>query len=302
MTASRDAGEVWPAGRAGADRAVRAGSRRWRRLAFSNPLAGIGGLVWLLVVVVPLYWVVVTSLRGTEGFFSSPPLSLPTHPSLDNYREVLRGSFLVYLRNSVVVTAATVAVTLAVSIMAAYAIVRGTHWTLRLSLDAFLLGLAIPVQATIIPVYAIIGRLGLYDTLTALVLPGVAFGIPLTVIILVNFLRDVPGELFDAMRIDGAGEWRMLWSLVLPLARPAVLTVAIYDALNAWNAFLFPLILIQSSRKRVLPLGVWEFQGQFNVNVPAVLAFVVLSSLPIIALYVVGRRQLVGGLLAGFGK
>ncbi len=194
------------------------------------------------------------------------------------------------------------ALILVVSITAAYAIVRGTHWSLRLTLDAFLLGLAIPVQATIIPIYAIINRLGLYDTLTALVLPGVAFGIPLTVIILVNFLRDVPGELFDAMRIDGAGEWRMLWSLVLPLARPAILTVAIYDALNAWNAFLFPLILIQSSQRRVLPLGVWEYQGQFNVNVPAVLAFVVLSSLPIIALYVVGRRQLVGGLLAGFGK
>ncbi len=302
MSGTREATQAWPGRRAGADLAARRGSRRWRRLALLNPLAGVGGLIWLVVVLLPLYWVVVTSLRGAQGFFSSPPLSLPAQPSLENYRGVLQGSFLVYLRNSVVVTAASVALTLAVSVMAAYAIVRGTHWTLRLSLDAFLLGLAIPVQATIIPVYAIISRLGLYDTLAALVLPGIAFGIPLTVIILVNFLRDVPGELFDAMRIDGAGEWRMLWSLVLPLARPAVLTVAIYDALNAWNAFLFPLILTQTTGKRVLPLGVWDFQGQFNVNVPAVLAFVVLSSLPIIALYVIGRRQLVSGLLAGFGK
>jgi raffinose/stachyose/melibiose transport system permease protein len=300
MTTTRDAGEVWPAlrTRVSAPRA----SRFRRRLAFLNPLGAVGGLVWLVVVLLPLYWVVVTSLRGSEGFFSSPPLSLPTQPSLGNYREVLHGSFLLYLRNSAVVTMATVAFILIVSIMAAYAIVRGTHWTVRLTMDAFLLGLAIPVQATIIPIYAIISRLGLYDTLTALVLPGVAFGIPLTVIILVNFLRDVPGELFEAMRIDGAGEWRMLWSLVLPLARPAVLTVAIYDALNTWNAFLFPLILIQTARRRVLPLGVWEFQGQFNVNVPAVLAFVVLSSLPVIAMYILGRRQLVSGLLAGFGK
>ncbi len=193
-------------------------------------------------------------------------------------------------------------VVLVVSVLAAHGIVRGTHWALRLSFSTFLLGLAIPVQATIVPLYFVISRLGLYDTLTALVVPGVAFSIPLTVIILVNFLRDVPSELFEAMRIDGAGEWRMLWSLALPLARPAILTVAVYDALNAWNAFLFPLILTQSDRSRVLPLGVWEFQGQYTVNVPAVLAFVVLSSLPIIALYVVGRRQLVGGLLAGFGK
>lgn len=267
-----------------------------------NPLGALASLAWLAVVLVPIYWVIVTSLRDQAGFFSAQPLALPAAPTLRNYRAVLAGDFLVYLRNSAVVTAATVAVTLAVSTTAAYGIVRGTHWALRLSLDAFLLGLAIPVQATIIPVYLVIGKLGLYDTLVALVLPGVAFAIPLTVVVLVNFLRDVPSELFDAMRIDGAGEWRILWSLALPLARPAVLTVAVYDALNAWNAFLFPLILTQSERRRVLPLGVWEYQGQFNVDVPAVLAFVVLSSLPIVALYVVGRRQLVGGLLAGFGK
>ncbi len=273
-----------------------------RRAAATNWLGGAFALAWLVVVLVPIYWVVITSLRSQAGFFSTPPLALPAQPSLENYRTVLAGDFLLYLRNSAVVTAATVVLVLVVSVLAAYAIVRGTHWTLRLSLSTFLLGLAIPVQATIIPLYFLISRLGLYDTLTALVVPGVAFSIPLTVIILANFLRDVPSELFEAMRIDGAGEWRMLWSLALPLARPAVLTVAVYDALNAWNAFLFPLILTQSDRSRVLPLGVWEFQGQYTVNVPAVLAFVVLSSLPIIALYIVGRRQLVGGLLAGFGK
>jgi raffinose/stachyose/melibiose transport system permease protein len=280
------------------------GRRRhlWHHRAPANPVGGLLGLAWLAIVLVPIYWVVITSLRTQAGFFSQPPLALPAHPSLENYRAVLTGSFFLYLRNSVVVTTATVLVALVVSFTAAFAIVRGTHWALRLSFSTFLLGLAIPVQATIIPLYLVVSGLGLYDTLTALVLPGVAFSIPLTVVILVNFLRDVPSELFDAMRIDGAGEWRLLWSLALPLGRPAVVTVAVYDALNAWNAFLFPLILTQSDSTRVLPLGVWQFQGQFMVNVPAVLAFVVLSSLPIVALYALGRRQLVGGLLAGFGR
>jgi raffinose/stachyose/melibiose transport system permease protein len=117
-----------------------------------------------------------------------------------------------------------------------------------------------------------------------------------------DFLRDIPDELYESMRADGAGHWRLLWSLAVPLSRPALITVTIYDALNVWNGFLFPLILTQSPDKRVLPLFVWSFQGEFTINTPAILAAVVLSTLPILALYILGRRQLIGGLTAGFGK
>ena len=267
-----------------------------------NPLGALGGLIWLLIVVVPLYWIVVTSLRDQAGFFATSPLALPTDPTFDNYRLVLQSGFFRYLANSTIVTLAAVALTITVSIMAAYAIVRGTSRALQVTFSLFLLGLAIPLQATIIPIYYIITRLRLYDTLTALVLPSVAFAIPLTVIILANFLRDVPRELFEAMRLDGASDWRMLWSLALPLTRPAVITVAVYDALHVWNAFLFPLILTQSAERRVLPLALWTFQGQFTINVPAILAAVVLSTVPILTLYVLGRRYLVSGLTAGFSK
>ncbi len=276
-------------------------ARTSRRIRL-NPLGALGGLIWLLIVVVPLYWIVVTSLRNQAGFFGTSPLALPTDPTFDNFRLVLQSGFFRYLANSTIVTLAAVALTIAVSLMAAYAIVRGTSRSLRVTFSLFLLGLAIPLQATIIPIYYIITRLRLYDTLTALVLPSVAFAIPLTVIILANFLRDVPRELFEAMRLDGAGDWRMLWSLALPLTRPAVITVAVYDALHVWNGFLFPLILTQSAERRVLPLALWTFQGEFTINVPAILAAVVLSTLPILTLYVIGRRYLVSGLTAGFSK
>jgi raffinose/stachyose/melibiose transport system permease protein len=258
--------------------------------------------VWLAFALVPLYWIVVTSLRDQAGFFAANPLAIPSDPTFDNYRLVLESGFFTYLFNSVVVTAAAVLLILGVCIIAAYAIVRGTGRTVRISFRFFLLGLAIPLQATIIPVYYIITRLRLYDTLAAIVLPSVAFAIPLTVIILVNFLRDVPDELFDSMRLDGAGDWRILWSLVLPLTRPAVITVAVYNALHVWNGFLFPFILTQSPETRVLPLSLVSFQGEFTINVPAVLAAVVLSTLPLLALYIVGRRYLVSGLTAGFSK
>ncbi|WP_030661728.1 carbohydrate ABC transporter permease [Streptomyces cellulosae] len=275
---------------------------RLARARRTNPLGALGGLLWLVLVLVPVYWVVVTSLRSREGFFEANPLAVPTHPTLENYRLVLDHDFGLYLLNSTLVTAGATLLTLAVSFLAAYAIVRGTSRALRWTFSVFLLGLAIPLQATIIPVYYLIAKAQMYDTLPAIVLPSAAFAIPLTVIILVNFLRDIPDELFESMRADGAGHWRMLWNLALPLSRPALITVTIYDALNVWNGFLFPLILTQSPDKRVLPLFVWSFQGEFTINVPAILAAVVLSTLPILALYVFGRRQLISGLTAGFGK
>jgi raffinose/stachyose/melibiose transport system permease protein len=272
------------------------------RLFRYNWVAAIAGLLWLLVVVVPLYWIVVTSLRSRQGFFDSPPLDLPSSATLDNYHKVLEGDFFKYLTNSAVVTVVTVGFTIAVSLPAAHAIVHSTRRSVQRGFQLFLLGLAIPIQATIIPLYLIISKLGVYDTLTALVLPGIAFAVPLTVVILVNFLRDIPRELYEAMRIDGASQLRMLLHLSLPLSRPAIVTVMVYDALNVWNGFLFPLILTQDPDKRVLPLGVWTFQGEFNIDVPTVLAYVVLSTIPIVALYAVGRRYLVSGLTAGFSR
>jgi raffinose/stachyose/melibiose transport system permease protein len=104
------------------------------------------------------------------------------------------------------------------------------------------------------------------------------------------------------MRLDGCSDWAMMWRLALPMTRPAVVTVGIYNALGVWNGFLFPLILTQSPSTRVLPLSLWTFQGEFSVNIPAVLASVVLATLPLLVIYVVARRQLLSGLTAGFSK
>ena len=273
------------------------------RIRSANPFGALGGLVWLALVIIPLYWVVVTSLRSQAGFFGSSQLALPRPLTFGNFHLVLSNQFGTYLRNSVIVTAAAVVIILAVALMAGYGIVRAGRrkvtWT---AFNVFLLGLAIPLQATIIPVYYVITRLHLYDTLLAVILPSAAFAIPVSVLILVNFLRDVPGELYEAMHVDGAGEWRMLWTLAVPLARPALVAVGIYDALNVWNGFLFPLILTQSPGRAVLPLALFNYEGQYAINVPAILAAVVLSLLPILALYAAARRQLLGGLTAGMGK
>ncbi|MFG3288249.1 carbohydrate ABC transporter permease [Streptomyces sp. NPDC048179] len=264
--------------------------------------AGGATLLWTALVVVPLYWVVVTSLRGQADFTTGNPLALPAHPSLANYRTVLAGDFTTYLVNSVIVTAATVAIVIVVALMAAFSIVRHTNRWSRLTFRLYLLGLAIPLQAVIIPVYLLIIRMHLYDSLLAIVLPSAAFALPVTVMILVSFLRDIPRSLFEAMVVDGAGDWRMLFSLAAPMARPALVTVAVYDGLQVWNGFLFPLILTQSGDKAVLPLALTLYKGEFGINVPATMAAVVLSTLPMLVVFVLARRQLVAGLTAGFSK
>jgi raffinose/stachyose/melibiose transport system permease protein len=268
-----------------------------------NWLGGLAGWLWLAVVVVPLYWILITSLKAQSNYYASNPLAPPTDPTLDNYELVLESDFISYFWNSVVVTAGAVVPAVAVSFMAAYAIVRGWRLRfLRVVNGMFLMGLAIPLQATAIPVYLIIIKLHLYDSLLALILPSIAFAIPLSVLILANFIRDVPKELFDSMRVDGATEWGTLWRLAAPLTRPAILTVTIFNALTIWNGFLLPLILTQSPSQRTLPLALWTFQGEYGVNVPAILAAVVLTTLPLLVLYAFGRRQLLSGLTAGFSR
>ncbi|MBC7725356.1 MAG: carbohydrate ABC transporter permease [Burkholderiaceae bacterium] len=272
--------------------------RRERR----NWLAGLSGWIWLAVIILPIYYVVITSFKNQAGFFSSNPLLPTLEPTFDNYALVLNAGFTIYLANSLIVTIGAVVPALLVSFMAAYAIVRGRGRFISFTSTVFLMGLAIPLQATIVPIYLIITKMGLYDSLLALILPSAAFALPISVLILSNFMRDIPSELFESMRLDGASNWSILWHLVLPMTRPAVVTVGIYNALQVWNGFLFPLILTQSPDKRVLPLSLWAFQGEFSVNVPAILASVVLSTIPLLVVYIFGRRQLLGGLTAGFSK
>ncbi|MBU2666080.1 carbohydrate ABC transporter permease [Actinoplanes bogorensis] len=276
-------------------------TRPARRRTVNIP-AGILSAIWLAIVAVPIYFVVITGFRTPDAYTENGPLDLPTSATLENYTSLWGLGFATYLTNSLLVTAGTVALVLAVALPAAYAIVRNPNRLLRLSFGVFLLGLAIPAQAVIVPIYLIITRLQMYDSLAAIVLPSAAFSLPIAIVVLTSTLRDIPGELYEAMTMDGATTRRVFTRLVLPLSRPGLVSVGIFVGLGAWNGFLFPLVLTQSDSQRVLPLGLWNFQSQYGTNVPGLMAAVVLSALPVLALYLFGRRHLLSGLAAGFGK
>ncbi|XVV09040.1 carbohydrate ABC transporter permease [Actinoplanes sp. CA-131856] len=276
---------------------------RKRRARGFNWAGGSLSWLWLFVVMLPIYWIVITSFKTQDTYFITNPLAPPTDLTFENYKSVIEADFVRYFFNSVVVTVGAVVPAVVISFMAGYAIVRGAgNRTLKAMNWIFLTGLAIPLQAVIIPVYLIIIKLKMYDTLAAIILPSIAFAIPLSVLVLSNFIRDVPKELFESMRMDGASEWGTMWRLAFPLTRPALVTVTIYSALNVWNGFLLPLVLTQSPDQRTIPLALANFQGQFGINVPAIAASVTLTTVPIVILYAIGRRQLLSGLTAGFGK
>lgn len=275
---------------------------RPRTVTRPNYGAGIATFLWLVIVAVPFYAMVKYSLQNTSDYLDNSPLALPTTVTLSNYSYVLQNGFARFFLNTVVVTVGTVALVLCLAVPAAYAIVRSPSRMISAVFRMFMLGLAIPAQATIIPVYLVITSLHLYDSLIAIILPAVAFGLPISILVLVGSLRDIPRETYEAMSIDGASATKIFFNLVLPLGRSAIATVGIFTALGAWNGFIFPLILTQSESNRVLTLSLFTFQGEFQTNVPGLMAAVLLSALPIFLLYLFGRRWLVAGLVGMGGK
>lgn len=280
--------------------------RRTRRSgsAYRRPNypGGLGAAVWLVIVGVPLYFLLVTGFRASADYLSEGPTAPPTSLTAENYVEVLTSQFPRYFVNNLLITVACVAIVLALAVPAAYAIVRSRSRLVRTSFSVMLLGLAVPSQAVIVPLYLMITQMRLYDSLLAIILPTAAFALPLSVLVLTGSLRDIPDELYEAIAIDGAGPARAFVSLVLPLSRAALAVIGIYTALQAWNGFLFPLVLTQDPSVRVLTLGLWDFQGQYGTNVPLVTAAVTLSLLPLLVVYLLGRRFLLAGLTAGAGK
>lgn len=271
------------------------GSRTGRAVAL------VLATVWLVIVVAPLYYMILASFRTQGTYLTANPWIPSGGLSTSSYSTVFAAGLGRYLLNSVILTAVCVALTVTTSLGAAYRIVRRRTKAVSVSFMIMLFGLAIPVQAIIVPIYVLIYKMHLYDTLFALILTLSAAAIPVSVLIMVSFVRDIPRELIAAMLVDGGNEWTVFRRLIWPLSRPVLATLAIYNGLNVWNNFLLPLVLTQSTNVAVLPLGLTKLEGLYSVNVPAVMAGVLLSVLPLVVLFVIMRRQVMnslGGVIA----
>ncbi|MCX5230829.1 carbohydrate ABC transporter permease [Streptomyces sp. NBC_00233] len=264
-----------------------------------NYLAGLGSSIWLLVVGLPLYVMLIATFQSRTDYAANGPLALPERFTLDNYVNDLDEGFAQYFLNTVVVTVCVVGIVLLLVPPLAYAIVRSDG---RATGRLFLLGLAIPSQAVIVPMFYLINEAGLYDNLLGVILPTAAFAMPVCALILSGVMRDITPELYEAMTVDGASPWRIFVQLVLPLSKSGLSTIVVFSSLQAWNGFLFPLVLTQSSENKVITMGLYDFQTEHGVDIPGLLSAVVLSMLPILLVYLFARRALVQGLMGVGGK
>lgn len=262
----------------------------------------VPALLWLFVAGLPFWFMVQSGFKSQFELLSAPFWALPDRWSLDNFHLVLSGSFPRSLLNSVMVVSVSITLLLAASSMAAYAFSRLDFRFGRVLFGLIVAGLAIPVHVTLIPVYLLTTNVGLYDTLWALVGPYVAFNLPIAVFVLTEFMREIPVELEEAARMDGAGPVRIFLMVILPLSRPGLVTVGIYSAVAMWNEFVFAYVLTSSPGHRTLPLAIWDYQGQYAANIPLIMAVLSLSALPLILLYVVAQERVTSGMLAGAVK
>ena len=269
----------------------------WRQ-RLSTLMSYVLALVWFVVAFTPIFFMVLTAFKTIREFLISP-WALPSQWRLTNFASVWASRFPTYLTNSLIVTGVSVLLIVALSSLAAYAFARMAFPGKRPFFLLILAGMMIPIHITLIPVYILTQWMGVYDSILALIGPYVGFALPISVFILTEFFSQIPKELEDAARIDGCTPFQTFYRITLPLATPALATVAIYNLIGAWNEFIFASVLLQSPDAFTLPLGLRQLFGQYGIDTPAVMAAVTLGSLPTILLFILFQEKVVSGLTAG---
>ena len=265
---------------------------------------GIQTALWIyaLYTLMPLLIMVSDSLR-TQQQMVKQPLGLPTSPNWQAYSQAwVQGSFGTYIKNSIVITVSSVLLSTVCSLLAAYPIARAQHTVFKVAESVFLSGLMLPVYLAILPIFFMLDAWGLISNPVGLVLVYAALGIPFSIFVLASFFRQLPEELEEAARVDGAGPWRTFWHVLLPLVRPAIATVVVFRFVPVWNDFFFPIVLLRQRESFTIPVGLTQFFGEHQSNFPMAFAGLTIATVPLVLLFLVATKQIVAGLTAGMGK
>ncbi|MCX6430991.1 MAG: carbohydrate ABC transporter permease [Actinobacteria bacterium] len=255
-----------------------------------------------LAVIVPSSIVVLGSFKKDVEIYTKP-LALPKSWSLENFRNLIHtGNVFTPFKNSVIVAVFSVFFTLLFASLAAYAISRMTTVTGRFLFILFSLGLAIPGQVNIIPIYHLFVKLHLTNSLLGLILVNIALTLPISIFILTSFFKDIPKEMYEVAGIDGAGHLRIYRSIALPLSRPAMGATGIFLFVICWNDLLYPLMLITQLDKKTLPLTLIDFRGEFATSYSMLFTAIMVASVPMVVMYIAMQRSFVAGLTAGAVK
>jgi len=265
-------------------------------LPWGPPSVYFIALLVIALMLGPVAYIIIGGFRSNSQI-TVDPAGFPSPWQLENYLSVISsGLFWNQVLNSTIVAVVTTVGAVGLGLMASYVIARYSFRGRGFLYALFAAGLMFPITVAITPLYIVVRNLGLMNTLPGVILPQIAFALPVTIIILVPFLRAIPDEIQEAAYIDGCGRLSFFWRMVLPLSVPGVITVGILAFINSWNAYLLPLFILNNEAAFTLPLGVQAFSSQYSVDTARVLAFTSLSMLPALLFFSLFERRIVGGL------
>ncbi|HTG69237.1 MAG TPA: carbohydrate ABC transporter permease [Candidatus Udaeobacter sp.] len=249
----------------------------------------------------PFVWMVLSSFKSNKEYFANP-WGLPIQWEFENYVKAWNEGINGYLFNSLYITLFSVTGLLVVSTLIGFYLSTRTFKGSKLLLGMFLLGMMIPIHSTLIPLFTIANRIGIYDTFWALFFPYVGFNLPIAVFLAYGFFKEVPRELEEAALVDGCNIYQTFFKIYFPLAKPVLATVTILSFFNIMNDFIFPLIMISNDSLKTLPLGLMMFKGNFSADYSLISAALVITTAPIIVMYVFLQKFIHKGVVAGSVK
>ena len=271
-----------------------------KKTKIARILIYIGLVFWALINLFPVYWMFTFSLKDNSEIFGSNVVGLPKNWLWSNYTSALStGHMGVYFLNSAIVAVVTILITLAVALMATFALTR-LIWKQRKNLNKFfMLGLTIPIHASIVPVYVTLSRLHLLNTRLALIVPYAAFSLSMAILVCTGFMNEIPRELDEAACIDGCNVWGIFFKIIVPLMKPAVATVGIYTFLQCWNELMFANIFISKTALKTLPVGIQALSGQYTTAWGPIGAALVVATFPTLFIYIFLSKRIQESFIAG---
>lgn len=259
-------------------------------------------ILFTISCVYPIIWLFLASFKTNDELYVNP-WGLPEKFRIDNYlRAIFEGNVGTYYINSIIITFVVVIVTICLGCMASYAIARMNWKYSNITLNIFLLGMMIPIYATIIPLFSMFKAMRLLNTRLAVIIPHIAFSFPMAIFIMTGFLSTIPRDIEEAAVIDGCSIYRIFFQIIFPIAKSSIVTVAVIVFINVWNDLLLPQIFLTDQSKMTLPVGLTEFQGQYSTDYASMIAAVILTIIPSIIVYVLLHKNIMRGMVAGAVK
>lgn len=278
------------------------GSKK-KKKKLSKPILYVILIIVAVIQIFPLIWLLDFSLASSSEMFTNGLLVMPKKIQWGNYvKAFVDGNFLWYLKNSILINGLAVLLVIVVSIMSAFAC-RRMKWKLSTFVKTLLLmGLMIPIHATLLPNYKIYSCLGMTDTIWALLIPYVAFSLPQGLFLMTSFMESIPVELEEAAVMDGCGIYRILFQIITPMLKSSIATVAIMTFLNNWNEFMMASTYLSSDKWKTLPFSVLEFTGEYSSNYAVQFAVMALTAAPAVIVYIILNKHITKGVAMGAVK